>query len=96
MDNIPSKMKVLTPLGDEEFSIQKNRNTVTLEIFKGSADLEIIEDSNDILVAKGVLTVPFDCIMSIKLSNNPDLGSFIYLIDPLLKEVFLTQRCVEV
>jgi hypothetical protein len=96
MDNVPSKMKVSTPLGDEEFSVSKNGSNITLEIFKGSADLEIIEDSDDYLVAKGVLTIPFDCIMSIKLSSNPEIGSFIYLTDPLLNEVFLTQKCVEV
>lgn len=96
MSDLPGKMKVSTPLGDEEFSIRKNGETVTLEIFKGSADLNVIEDSDDELVAEGVLTVPFDCILSIKLSKKSDTSSFIYLTDPLLKKVFLSQECVEV
>lgn len=96
MDNIPTKMKVCTPLGDEHFSIQRNADSIILEITKGSVDLNIIEESDDMLIAEGVLTVPFDCILSIKLTRNSDIGSFVYLTDPLLKKVFLSQECVEV
>ena len=96
MDNVPSKMKVCTPLGDEHFSISRNEDTLTLEISKGSVDLNIIEDSEDTLVAEGVLTVPFDCILSIKFSRKPGIGNFLYLTDPLLKKVFLSQECMEV
>ena len=91
MNNIPSKMKVITPLGDEEFSIEKKSDTeLTLSIFKGSANLDIIYNDEKGLLAEGDLTVPFDCRLIFSLDSD---GCVIKIEDPLLEEVYFESKC---
>jgi len=91
MNNIPSKMKVITPLGDEEFSVEKKSDTeLTLSIFKGSADLNIVFNDGDSLLAEGDLTIPFDCRLIFSLDSN---GYVVKLEDPILEEVYIESKC---
>lgn len=95
MNNLPAKMKVITPLGEEEFNITLNNDKLTLSVFKGSADLnvETIDDSH--LLAKGTLNVPFDCKMILELNIDNTVSGKVSLIDPLLDEPFLEVECKE-
>ena len=91
MDSISSKMKVITPLGDEEFSIEKKSDTeLTLSIFKGSADLNIVFNDEKGLLAEGDLTVPFDCRLIFSLGSD---SSVIKVEDPLLEQVYIEAKC---
>lgn len=91
MDNIPSKMKVITPLGDEEFSIEKKSDTqLTLSIFKGSADLDIVFDDEDALLAEGILTIPFDCRLILHINKDKCV---VKIEDPMLDEVYIESVC---
>lgn len=90
MDNIPAKMKVITPLGDEEFSLEKNESKLTLSIFKGSADLNIVIDDEDLLLAEGELNTPFDCRLIFSLEKD---RCVVKIEDPTLDEVYLESVC---
>lgn len=91
MNNIPSKMKVITPLGDEEFSIEKKSdNKLTLSIFKGSADLDIVFDDEDMLLAEGNLNVPFDCRLILSMDKDKCV---VKIEDPTLDEVYIESVC---
>ena len=90
MNNIPSKMKVITPLGDEEFSVDRNGNVLTVSIFKGSADLEIIEEDDNSLVASEKLNVPFDCIMTLRLGKEK---ASLEVSDEVVRETYIVAPC---
>lgn len=91
MDNIPTKMKVITPLGEEEFSIEKKSdNKLTLSIFKGSADLNIVVDDEDLLLAEGLLTIPFDCRLIFSLDSS---NCVVKIEDPMLDEIYIESIC---
>ena len=91
MDNIPSKMKVITPLGNEEFSLDRNNDKLTVSIFKGSAELDIISEDDDTLVSSGVLSVPFDCVLTVEL--NAEDGGTVYITGSMFDEVYIDSIC---
>jgi len=90
MNDVPSKMKVITPLGSEEFTLEKGEDKLTLSIFKGSADLNIVIDDEDLLLAEGELDVPFDCRLIFSLDSDKCV---VKLEDPTLDEVYLESIC---
>lgn len=90
MSDLPSKMKVITPLGEEEFSLKIAENILTLEIFKGSTDLNVVFNDEESLLAEGDLNVPFDCRLIFSLEKDKCV---VKLEDPMLNEVYLESIC---
>lgn len=91
MDSIPAMMKVITPLGDEPFSLSRDKDKLTVSIFKGSAELDVISEDNETLVASGILSVPFDCILTVELNNKG--GGTVYITDSMFDEVYVDSIC---
>jgi hypothetical protein len=81
-----NKIKIITPLGDEEYSIDKSCDVIVIISAKGSANFKIKNETENTLVALANISTPFDCTAEL----NVGLNSCIKLFDPNLNEEFLS------
>jgi hypothetical protein len=96
MNSITKNMHITTPLGNEDFTVHQEGNTLKLSNHKGFIDLMVIESDSNKVVARGHTTIPFDCIVLFELSSDAEMPSHVSLLDPFLNEEFLSLECKEV
>lgn len=91
MNDVPLKMKITTPFGEEDLTVEKKDNhKLTLSILKGYVDLDIVIDDEDLLLAEGNLSVPFDCRLIFSMDKD---SCVVKIEDPILDEVYLESIC---